>query len=79
MQLLDSALGADGRVSHIVEFGAAPSVIREQAEELEPDLLVMRRRGGQLLADVSPVHAVTALALVAIYLLNSYALYFFSS
>lgn len=45
MRLFVSALGADGRVSHRVEFGYAPSVIREQAEEIEPDLIVMGKHG----------------------------------
>jgi nucleotide-binding universal stress UspA family protein len=45
MQLFVSALGANGRVSHRVEFGHAPSVIREQADALEPDLIVMGKHG----------------------------------
>lgn len=40
-----SALGASGRVTHRVEFGLAPSVIREQADALEPDLIVMGKHG----------------------------------
>ncbi|MDP2794532.1 MAG: universal stress protein [Sulfurisoma sp.] len=36
--------GAD-RVSHSVEFGYAPSVIREKAETIEPDLIVMGKHG----------------------------------
>jgi nucleotide-binding universal stress UspA family protein len=52
MQRFVSALGADGRVSHLVEFGYAPTVIREQAEEIEPDLIVMGKHGQSELEDL---------------------------
>lgn len=45
MRLFVSALGADGRVSQRVEFGHAPSVIRDQANAIEPDLIVMGKHG----------------------------------
>jgi len=46
MQQLISALGAAaGPLSHIVEFGPAPAVIRGKVELLEPDLIVMGKHG----------------------------------
>ncbi|BAN35804.1 hypothetical protein SCD_n01993 [Sulfuricella denitrificans skB26] len=35
----------DDRVSHTVEFGNAPGVIREKAETIAPDLIVMGKHG----------------------------------
>jgi len=46
MQQFISALGATaGPLSDIVEFGPASAVIREKAEVLEPDLIVMGKHG----------------------------------
>ncbi|MDP1706063.1 MAG: universal stress protein [Sulfurimicrobium sp.] len=46
MQQFAATTGADGgRISRLVEFGQAPSVIREQADAIEPDLIVMGKHG----------------------------------
>ncbi len=37
--------GGDGRLTHTLEFGYAPSVIREYAETIEPDLIAMGKHG----------------------------------
>jgi len=54
MQQFVSTLEADDRVSHLVEFGYAPSVIREKAEILEPDLIVMGKHGQSAWEDLLP-------------------------
>ncbi len=54
MQQFVSALEADDRVSHLVEFGYAPTVILEKAEILEPDLIVMGKHGQSAWEDLLP-------------------------
>lgn len=46
MRQFDATAGGDaGRILRLVEFGQAPSVIREQADAIEPDLIVMGKHG----------------------------------
>ncbi len=54
MQQFVSALEADDRVSHLVEFGYAPTVILEKAEILEPDLIAMGKHGQSGWEDLLP-------------------------